>query len=861
MTDRPTTPRTTRTPRATYRLQLGTDLDFAAAAELVPYLADLGVSHVYLSPILQARPGSTHGYDVADPTKVSEDLGGEEGLRELAATAHEAGLGLVVDLVPNHLGTGWSTPLWRGLLAGGPTSGDGRAFDVDLDSPTPGLGARTVVPVLGGPYGEVLEAGELELVQEGDGGYAISYHEHRFPIRPESNDALERAGGPAELGGTPGEPRSWDRLHALLEEQPYRLVHWRAAQELVNYRRFFSIDELAAVRVELEQVFAHTHATVLRLVTEGVVDGLRIDHPDGLRDPRRYLERLAEGSGGAWTVVEKITAPGEALPDWPVAGQTGYDFCNAVLGLFVDASAGPRLSALEAECGADPRPYERQLRAGKREVLTGELHPDLRRVMRAAWAVLTEHRHLRDVGEREVAEALVELLLGLDVYRTYVDPETGESGPEDVARVEAAVARALHHDRARADLIRALGDLALGRLGTDAGHLEALARLQQLSGALMAKGAEDTVFYRYTRLLAVNEVGGEPAHLGSSVASFHEQNADRAARHPTGMTTTATHDTKRGEDARLRIAALSEHVDAYVATVRALAAAHDRALAAPVTPAVLPLVVQTLVAVWPVQPDGAPDDPSPLRERVAAYLEKALREDGGVTSWRDPDEAYEHAVIALLDELLATEASFDVLRELVAAVAPTAMVSGLAQVLVRTLSPGVPDTYQGTEGWDLSLVDPDNRRPVDFAARAATLAALADADPAGLLASWGDARVKHLVLAGALRARRDHAGCVGPEAAYEPIAGEGARAEHVVAFARSAPDGDALVAVAPRLPGTLGSGAVGEVWGATNLVLPEGGWTDLLTGGRHEGGTVRIAELCHTLPVALLARRQGGGAG
>jgi malto-oligosyltrehalose synthase len=837
-------------PVSTYRLQLGPGLGFAAAAGLVGYLGDLGVSHLYLSPVLQARPGSTHGYDVADPTRVSEDLGGEDGLRALAAAAHAAGMGVVVDIVPNHLGTGFATPLWRTLLAEGHSGAAGAVFDVDWATPLPGATGKVVVPVLGDQYGAVLHRGELEVVEE-DGELRLAYHEHRFPLSEESGAAVRRAGGPAELVGHPEEPDRYLRLHALLEMQHYRLVHWRAGQALVNYRRFFSIDELAGVRVEDPRVFDLTQDRILALVRDGVVDGLRIDHPDGLRHPARYLDRLAERSGGVWTVVEKITAPGEPLRDWPVAGTSGYEFCNQVLGLFVDPAAAPALDALDAELGGDPRPYGEQVEAAKRAVLAGELAADVRRLARQLWAVTAEHPEVRDVDDRDCLAALTDVAVALDVYRTFVDPETGAAAPEDVARVEAAVARAR---RAGPEpLYGFLAQLLTGRAGTSAPHLDLLARVQQLTGALTAKGVEDTVFYRYRRLLAVNEVGGEPGHLGLDAAGFHVLARQRAERHPAGLLATATHDTKRGEDARLRIAALSELPERWAADVRRWQERHGAESPDPQTAL---LLYQTLVAVWPV--DGA--ELAPVRARVGEYLVKASREAKQRTSWRDPDEAFEAAAQRFLDRLLDDPQTRAELADLARAAADVAVVSGLAQVLLRVSAPGVPDTYQGTEVWDLSLVDPDNRRPVDFAARRAALAALdaEGADPGALFAAPHDGRVKTWVLSRALRARRERAAALR---GYAPLEVTGDLAGHVVAFARTGGDGGAaLVALAPRLPGAVlrraGGSALGAAWGNTAVALPDPGpWLDRLSGTRHDAGAaLALSDAFAALPVALLTR-------
>ncbi len=605
---------------STYRLQLGPTFDFAAARDVVRYVAALGVSHVYLSPLLTARPGSTHGYDVADPTTVSEQLGGEAGLRALADAAHAAGLGILADIVPNHLGTGWDTPLWRLLLAEGHSGEGGRVFDVDWTPALPGAAGKVIVPVLGDQYGAVLHRGELALVEE-DGEPRLAYHDHRFPLSPESREALARSGGITALEGTPGVEESWQRLHALLEAQHYRLVHWRAGDGLINYRRFFDIDDLAAVRVEDPHVFDATSDTILRLVADGVVDGLRVDHPDGLADPRRYLQRLAQRSGGVWTVVEKITHPGELLRDWDTAGTTGYEFCNDVLGLFVDPAAQRRFDELDAAMGASPEPYAEQVRRAKRETLAADLAADAARLARRLWALSQAHLDVRDVDDRACLEAVSALVSAFDVYRTYVDPETGEAAEADVRRIDAARAAVAATDTtAPALLVDFLADVLAGRRGNDAAALDLITRFQQLSGALTAKGVEDTVFYRYRRLVALNEVGGDPTRFGLTVDEFHARNAERAHRHPAGMVTTATHDTKRGEDVRLRIAALTQLGEHWDETLRRWAQRDGVAPRGPVDRQTASLVFQTMVAVWPFAASGqaGPD----LGQRLRAYAER-----------------------------------------------------------------------------------------------------------------------------------------------------------------------------------------------------------------------------------------------
>ena len=840
-------------PLSTYRLQLTPEaastigpsgLGFQRAAELVGYLADLGVTHLYLSPVLRAVPGSTHGYDVADPGEVSSALGGEEGLRELAARARERGLGLVVDIVPNHVGVHHTNPLWEGLLARGPAGDEARCFDVNWDPALPGATQKVILPVLGAQYGEVLHHGELRVVRD-ERGWRLRCHDHDFPLSEESCEALERSGGGDALRGEPGVPDSWQRLHALLERQHYRLVYWKVGHRFVNYRRFFAVDTLAAVRVEDEEVFERTHGKILELVADGVVDGLRIDHPDGLRDPGRYLERLHERSGGVWTVVEKIVhAHGEhpeALrEDWPVQGTTGYEFCNDVLGLFVDPAARPVLDELDRELGGRPDEFDEMTVEAKRRILCEDLASEHHRLTTALWRLVQEHPTVRDVDDRDIAEALAATIARMRVYRPYVDPQTGRATPEDVARVDRAIEAAREGSRVPTEVFDLVAAAATGRLGTTVAHLDVAARFAQLSSAVMAKGVEDTAFYRYQRLLALNEVGGDPTAFGLSVDAFHHANAERQARHPAGMLTTSTHDTKRGEDTRVRMAAISERPEEWAALVRRWAPSAPDGQSAT-------LVLQTLAGVWPLTAPAPDED---VRRRMHAYLVKAMREGRLRTDWADPDEAYERAVAEWLDRLLDDGGFVAEFGGFAAELQEIGMVSGLAQTLLRSVSPGVPDVYQGCELWEDSLVDPDNRRAVDFDRRAALFGALGEQpDAAELWSSRRDGRVKLWVLRQALHARLRHPGCFGPEAGYEPLRAEGAMAEHVVAFARTSPSGERVIAIAPRLPGRI----LSQGWGNTTLPLPAGQWMNVLNGTAMRDTPCALEVLLSPLPVALLS--------
>ena len=841
-------------PGATYRVQLTDDLGFEAVAGHLDHFAELGITDLYLSPIMRARPGSAHGYDVVDPGEVAPALGGQEALRALSRAAAERGIGLIVDIVPNHLAVSDHNPFWEQLLAEGMSGTFGSLFDIDWRPQLPTAEGKVILPLLADTYGRTLVTGELEIVRVG-GTYRLRYGQLTFPLRRETAELIDEAGGGRVFAGTPGVVTSWQPMHDLLERQHYRLVHWRIGDAVINYRRFFTITDLVAVRVEVPEVFERMHATLLELVNDGVINGLRVDHPDGLRDPERYLEQLRNRSG-VWIVAEKILHPGEELPAWPVAGTTGYDFCNDVLGLYTNADAVPALVDIDATLGGG-RPYGQHAVEGKRLVLRTGLQADLQRVAHRLWRVSQQHPQVRDVTLDWCVRVLAGTLEHFDVYRTYVDPETGAAHESDRSRISAAIERArAADDEVPAQLWDYVEQLLSGDAGTGPAFLDVLARFQQLCSAVTAKGTEDTAFYRYRPLLAVNEVGGDPSRPGRTVAEFHQANATRAERRPLAMLTTATHDVKRGEDTRLRMAALSEDVDLWRAAVDACEVVES---ADGVPPQARSLVYQTIVGIWPLV--GSPTDEH--RERLTAYVVKAEREARVFTSWTDPDEGFEARLQELARALFDADAAPDPLRALVRRTSEIAMVSGLGQVVLRTLSPGVPDCYQGTEVWDDSLVDPDNRRAVAFDTHGEMLQSLADADFEDLLAGRRDGRIKAFVLQRALRARARHASCVGVGSGYVPLEVSGAWAEHIVAFGRVASDAsDALLVIAPRLPGAVMGGGdeppLGGVWGDTSVQIPgymRGTYRDVFSAGAGEiGDSIEVSSLLTTLPVAVLER-------
>jgi (1->4)-alpha-D-glucan 1-alpha-D-glucosylmutase len=624
-------------PSSTYRLQLHAGFGFADAAATVPYLADLGVSHLYLSPPMASAPGSTHGYDVVDPSRLDDELGGEDGFAELVSAARDAGLGIVIDLVPNHVGLlSPQNPWWWDVLRHGPDSRYARHLDIRWERRGDGP-PQVLVPHLGAPLEDELAAGDALRLEHGepphgddghpDAGWRFVYHEHAWPVRPGSLAAVgldgeDVTGTVATVGADRG------RLLSLLFEQHHRPVHWRRANTDLNYRRFFDITTLGGVRVEDPQVFRDAHRRALELVAEGLVDGLRIDHPDGLRDPAGYFQRLRAAAPDAWIVVEKIVEPGERpRATWPIDGTVGYEFANLVLGLFVDPGSAGVLDDLYAQVVGHRVDYDEVVDAAKREVVTGLFAAELAALHRQLTELADTAGSVTDAGL--LRDALVETLVCFPVYRTYVRADEGELAEDDRIYVTEAVARARARRPDLDEPLDLLGELLLLEQGGEA-SADFVLRFQQLSGPVMAKGVEDTVFYRYLRFVAVNEVGGAPHHLGAGIGEFHAANQIRRRDWPTTMLTTSTHDTKRSEDVRTRLAVLSEVPDLWVRAVQEWSelAARYRGHHGPAPEHEL-LLLQTLVGAWPLDAD-----------RAAAYLRKAAREGKQHTDWIDGDPAY-----------------------------------------------------------------------------------------------------------------------------------------------------------------------------------------------------------------------------
>ncbi|HEX6349983.1 MAG TPA: malto-oligosyltrehalose synthase [Candidatus Dormibacteraeota bacterium] len=878
-----------RDPLSTYRLQLTPDFGFDQAAALARYLARLGVTHLYASPYLQAAPGSTHGYDVVDPTRVNQELGGEEAWRRMCAALGEAGLGQVLDIVPNHMAmAGRQNAWWWDVLENGPSSRYALYFDVAWDPPERRLENVILMPVLGDHYGRVLKAGELVLTREG-GSFLVRYHEHEFPIAPASLDALlevaakrthsrELQALAEECRGLPdltpeqvheaeerhrakesirerlaelfafdplvargvdgvvawiGESR--DRLDGLLDRQNYRLARWRMAGHDLDYRRFFDINSLVGVRVEDERVFEATHGLVLGWLASGVLDGLRIDHPDGLRDPEQYFWRLHNRSGRAWVVAEKILALDEELPaTWPVAGSTGYEFLNRVLGLFIDPAGERPLTTTYQRFTHEETEYKEAAHRAKLRTQRQLLAADVNRLVQVFVNVCEANREYRDYTRHELTEAVRETIACLPVYRTYVRPLEQRVSEEDRRYVLESVAEA---KRRRPDLDPELFDFLAGVLlleHTGVHEAEFVARFQQTSSPVTAKGIEDTVFYTYNRLVALNEVGGDPGRFGTSLDEFHAACQTAAGKRPRAMLSTSTHDTKRSEDVRARLALLSEVPGEWARAVgrwSQINARHRRG-EWPDRNAEY-LLYQTLVGAHPL---GV--------ERAAAYMEKASKEAKAHTSWIDPNPAYDQALRAFVEGCLGDPEFTADLHDFVRPLLMAGWMNSLSMKLLALTAPGVPDLYQGSELWDLSLVDPDNRRPVDFELRTRLLEESADMTVEAAWARLDEGLPKLLLVSRALALRRRRPDLF-VDASYHPIRAHGQKADHLVAFVR----GGACVTLAPRLVIGLAGG-----WGDTTVQLPAGHWRDQLSGRELEGGEVAVDEVLDAFPVALLTR-------
>jgi (1->4)-alpha-D-glucan 1-alpha-D-glucosylmutase len=905
-------------PGATYRVQLGPGFTFDDAASVADYLAKLGVTHLYCSPFLQAASTTSSGYDVVDHSRLDERLGGEDGYARMTDKLKSLGLGQIADTVPNHMAlAGRANAWWWDVLENGPASRYADYFDIDWDPPERKLTAHVLMPILGDRYGRVLEAGELQISRRG-GSFVVSYFDQEAPLSPRTLDdllasaadaagAADEAGSAelkkiaAELGNLPhalltdpadvaerhsgaerlrgalatlaqehpavaaaidaeiqavnGDP---DRLDDLLQRQNYRLAYWGTAAEELSYRRFFDIDQLAALRVERDAVFDDVHRLLVKLVTDGSIDGLRIDHVDGLADPEGYLTRLRAVTGPAYIVVEKILGPEEQLPSsWPVAGTSGYGFLNLVNKLFIDPAGEQEILAGYSRFTGQDSEFAEIAHVAKLQVMSDDLAAETERLTALLADICERHRRQRDYTRRELRESLHEVLAAFAVYRCYPRPGH-EVTFADRAKAAAAITAARQR---RPDLDPELFDFigALLLLRFD-GDLESkfAVRFSQLSAPVMAKGVEDTAFYRYQPLISLNEVGGDPATFGGSVPDFHEAMTYSALHWPDAMLTLSTHDTKRSADVRARISVLSELPIAWESAIIAWAdhnSKHKRRLARhgrggwPERGSEY-LLYQTLVGAWPLE-----------LSRAKEFMLKAVREAKLHTSWTDPQTDYEDALTDFIAAVLADDDFVTGLERFLAEnrIVARGRLNSLAQTALLLTCPGVPDLYQGTEVWNLSLVDPDNRRLVSFATQWALLADLADAGPAQALARDDVGGPKIWLTAKLLAHRRSCPQAYDRTSGYEPLEVAGRHADRFVAFTRSGRKGSRgpspygqhhLAVVVPRL-----ATGTADPWTGTVVMLPEGTWTSVLTGESYPGGKISAVTLMRQFPVQVLTRR------
>ncbi len=877
---------------ATYRLQLQPQFGFDDVCKWADYLKALGISHIYTSPYLQPVSGSAHGYDVVDATRVNCELGGPQAHERMCETLQAKQLGHVIDIVPNHMAiAGQQNPWWWDVLENGPASRYATYFDVDWETTEERWQNKILLPVLGDHYGRVLEAGELRLVHK-DAHFRLHYYEHAFPVDPSTlSDLLYRAAERVHSTTLTFLADSYARmprpsltareeeverrhrdkavlfvlltqsiaehpefaaaidtevalanedvnaLDALVEEQNYRLAYWRTASRDLGYRRFFDIADLAGLRIEDPKVFKDTHALPFEWVRKGWVQGLRIDHSDGLRDPKRYFERLRAECPDTWIVTEKILEPGETLrPEWPIAGTTGYEFLNSALQLFVHPDGKQPLSDFTESFTGENTDFQQVTDQCKEQVLNELLQSELNRLTTLFVNICEKHRRHRDFSKSELFEALSAVAQCLVVYRTYVSPNERHLHGDDLRyisqAIECAQVKRVDLDPELLEFLKAI--LCLRVPGNF--EQELAMRFQQLTGPVMAKGLEDTAFYRYTRLMALNEVGGNPGQFGASLESFHRFAADIHSTRPSTMITSATHDTKRSEDVRARLVAISEVPNDWQIAVSSWHEINLRYQVDPVPASVEYTYYQALVGAWPIS-----------EERLQAYMEKAMREAKLHTSWTHPNEPFEQNLAAFITASLNDESFVSQVEEFVRNIATAGYYNSLSQTLIKLTAPGIPDIYQGNELWDFSLVDPDNRRPVDFQARAHMLDALKDANVSDVMANIEDGRAKMWLTHKALQVRAQFPEAFSPAGMYQALIAQGARADHVLVFAR----GNKAITVAPRFYLSRPEG-----WQDTRLKLPAGTWRNRLSNEVFEGGDCELTKLLHSFPVALLTQEE-----
>ncbi|MDB6003976.1 MAG: treY [Prosthecobacter sp.] len=920
-------------PTATYRLQFHRGFTFNQAREVIPYLARLGISHVYASPFFRAAPGSTHGYDISDHNELNPEVGTRTEFEAMSAELKAHGMGLIVDFVPNHMGIEHAmNPWWRDVLENGPSSVYARFFDIDWQSHKPEMANKVLLPVLGEQYGRTLEGGGFRLEFAG-GSFSVRHGEFHLPLAPHTmrpllREAVEQLPAPPpelesiltaiehlppptetaperitervregqiirerltrlcveapaveeaiqnviEAWNDPADETHFDRMDELLSAQSYRLSSWRVAAEEINYRRFFDVNTLAAIRMELPEVFDATHRLLFELIDEGHLAGVRIDHIDGLAYPREYLARLRERGGAElYLVVEKILGADEKLAgDWPVQGTTGYEFANQLVQLLVPAQNAAALALGYERFLGRHADYREIVYRSKKLVMESSLASEVNVLGMLLNRISESHRWYRDFTANALTAAVREVIACFSVYRTYLDPaQPADESDRRVINRALALARRRNHAMERT-VFEFLRDVLLPPKDNPHPVDEELRRsfvlkFQQCTGPITAKGVEDTAFYVFNRLIALNEVGGDPAASGLSLETFHRQNAAHLAEFPHCLLATSTHDTKRSEDVRARVAALAELPEEWGRAVRrwqVMNRKHCQKIDGETAPDANEeyLLYQTLLGAWPLE--GLNEgNRAGFVGRIQDYMLKALHEAKANSSWLEPNASWDAAVNEFVAAILAPGGrnrfphSFAPFAE---RIAQLGAVNSLAQTVLKLTCPGVPDFYQGNELWDLSLVDPDNRRPVDFALRQQRLEEIAHAAPQEMLKQWRDGRIKLFVTHHLLKLRRERPSMFA-KGSYSGIAAQGVFADKVVAFERR--DGEeVLLIIVPRHTAEVGFPPVGNAWGNTHLVAPEtgAGWRDLFTAQEHQGETLALRDVLRELPFAVLS---GGAAG
>lgn len=877
-------------PRATYRVQLKAGFGLDQAREIIDYLADLGISHLYTSPFLQAAAGSSHGYDVVDPSKINVELGDDPSYQLLCNALKAADLGLMIDIVPNHMAIlGKQNPWWWDVLENGPSSPFATYFDIDWASSEERWPNKILLPVLSDHYGRILEDHQFQLAYL-EGHFVLHYFDNSFPIDPSS--LSEFLHGVAEKCDsemlafiaeshlrlprpTVTSPRGVERRHRdkavllqilikqcqdqpkvleviqeeikrlnedpdsldrLIEKQNYRLSFWRTANKDLGYRRFFDIKELIGLRMEDDEVFKALHALPRKWFSQGDVHGVRIDHPDGLRNPKKYFARLKDAFPGAWVVAEKILKPGETLPyDWNVNGTTGYDFLHLLTNIYIHSEGEEELTQIYRDFTGQQMDFNEVVYECKRLVINELFGSEMGTLTRLLIDICEKHRRYRDYTRAELKGALSQIAACFPVYRTYVSSDENLVSSQDQRYVTSAITLAIaknpHIDE---KLFRFIEGLLLLEFPGDL-ESELAMRFQQFTGPAMAKGFEDTALYRYHRLIALNEVGGDPGVFGISLQQFHEACLAAQEQRPLSLLASTTHDTKRSEDVRARLTLLSEIPLEWAQAVKRWKNHNERhRLQDQPDRNTEYLLYQTLVGAWPLEED-----------RLLAYMEKAIREAKEHTSWTRQNKEYEDAIQRFIQAILADKTFTTNLENFVAHLVKPGRINGLSQTLIKLTAPGVPDIYQGSELWNMSLVDPDNRREVNFETRRDLLNQLKSLNTQGILDRMEEGLPKLWVIQQTLQLRKQHPDLFGSEGSYQPKIAKGNKSDHIVAFLR----GNSVMTIVPRLLLKLNND-----WEDTTLELSTGPWRNVLTHELINEDKIFIKELLKNFPVALLIR-------